>query len=67
MEILVNNIKSFFTADVLTVDELLKEKNFTFKLLVVKINGKLIKRTEYKTTTVHDGDNVAVIHMISGG
>lgn len=67
MEILLNNEKQKFEYNVLTIEELLKEKNFTFKLLVIKINGTLIKKADYKTATVKHGDNVAVIHMISGG
>ncbi|MCD4771767.1 MAG: sulfur carrier protein ThiS, partial [Bacteroidales bacterium] len=54
-------------ADQLTIDELIKLKNFTFKLLVTKINGKLVKKDERKNAIIKDGDNVAVLHMISGG
>ena len=42
-------------------------KKFTFKMLVIKINGKLIKKEQYESAKIVDGDNVAVIHLISGG
>ncbi len=67
MDITLNNRKETIEADTLTIAELLKYKNFTFKLLVIKINGVLIKKDSYDTATVKDGDNVAVIHLISGG
>ena len=67
MRITLNNRKEIFEAEQLTVDELIKLKNFTFKLLVTKINGKLVKKDERKNAIINDGDNVAVIHMISGG
>jgi len=34
---------------------------------VVKINGTLIRKPEYDTSTVKDGDVVEIIHLISGG
>ena len=67
MEIILNTRKETFKKNQLTISELLVEKNFTFKFLVIKINGKLIKKENYKTATVKDGDDVMVLHLISGG
>jgi len=67
MRITLNNRTEELHQSSLTVTELLQVKNFTFKLLVVKINGKLIRKEEYNTATINDGDNVSVLHMISGG
>ena len=67
MKITLNNRTESFDVDSLTVSELLEKKNFTFKLLVIKINNKLIKKEDYQTATINDGDIVAVIHLISGG
>ena len=67
MKILLNNRDENIDADSLTIKELLKYKNFTFKLLVVKINGKLIKKDQYDTATIRNGDDVAVLHLTSGG
>ena len=67
MNIILNNRHESFKADKLTVNELLKVKNFTFRMLVIKINGKLIKKTEYDTSTISDGDKVMIMHLVSGG
>lgn len=67
MKILLNNREETFDADQMTVEELLEQKNFTFKLLVTKINGKLVKKGERSDTVIRDGDDVTVLHMISGG
>jgi thiamine biosynthesis protein ThiS len=67
MKITLNNREESFTEDSLTVNDLLKIKSFTFKMLVIKINGKLIKKTEYDSALIYDKDNVNVIHLISGG
>jgi len=51
----------------LTVDLLLKRREYAFPLMIVKINGSFISREEYKDTLVMDNDNVQVVHTIAGG
>lgn len=67
MKIILNNKEEVLNAERLTVNELLKIKNFTFKMLVIKVNGQLIKKPQFDTATIHDGDDVMVLHLISGG
>ena len=67
MKILLNNISEEIAGENVSVNELLRYKNFTFKMLVIKINGNLVKKTEYDSAMIHDGDDVHVLHLISGG
>ncbi|PIX36213.1 MAG: thiamine biosynthesis protein ThiS [Bacteroidetes bacterium CG_4_10_14_3_um_filter_31_20] len=67
MEITLNNTKENFTPAELSISEILKIKNFTFKMLVTKVNGNFIKRDDYDKVFVKNGDNVSIIHLISGG
>ncbi len=67
MKILLNNNNEHFESESMTISELLKVKNFTFKMLIVKINGTLVKKSDYETATIADGDDVNVLHLISGG
>jgi sulfur carrier protein len=67
MILTLNNQTESFDQETLNITELLKIKNFTFKALVVKINGQLIRKHQYSETLVHSGDKVDVIHLISGG
>jgi sulfur carrier protein len=67
MKIQLNNNPESFTGETLSVTELLKEKNFTFKMLIVKINGQLVKKADYDFVKVKEGDDVMVLHLISGG
>lgn len=67
MQIILNNNLESFDKEKLTVNELLEKKNFTFKMLVIKINGKLIPKDRYDSTLINNGDNVSVLHLISGG
>jgi len=67
MKIILNNNPEEIPGASVSVNELLSLKNFTFKMLIIKINGTLVKKTEYKTTMISDGDDVTVLHLISGG
>jgi len=68
MKIILNNNPETIDYDgELTIDELLKLKKFSFKMLVIKINGRLIKKEDYSTAIIQNDDNVAIIHLISGG
>ncbi len=51
----------------MTIVRILKIMNYTFRMLVVKVDGKLIKKHEYESTIVSHGADVKVIHLISGG
>lgn len=67
MQIILNNTSEELTGDTLSISELLKVKNFTFRMLVIKVNEKLVKREDYDNVFVKNGDNVSVLHLISGG
>lgn len=67
MKILLNNREEAIDCEVMCVSELLRLKSFTFKMLVIKINGILVKKADYETAVIRDGDEVQVLHLISGG
>ena len=50
-----------------SVKELLKRMKYTFPLVIVKINNKIIPRSKYSEATVPNNSKIAVIHMTSGG
>ncbi len=67
MQITLNNRVENFESESLSIEDILLIKNFTFKLLVTKINGKLVKKVNRSEALVKDGDNVLILHLISGG
>jgi sulfur carrier protein len=67
MNIILNNNNESFEAEQLSITELLALKKFTFKMLIIKINGQLVKQENYSGTYIKDGDDVMVLHLISGG
>jgi len=67
MKITLNNTPEEIDIDKITMGELIKYKNFTFKLLITKINGKLVNKEDRDKTYIIEGDDVIVLHLISGG
>jgi len=53
--------------DGMTVADILKARNYIFRMIAVQVNGELVPRGTYDRTAVPDGADVQVIHMISGG
>ncbi len=51
----------------MTIDIILRIMKYTFKMLVIKVNGELIKKEEYGTKNVTVNSEVKIIHLISGG
>ncbi len=51
----------------MTIDRILKIMNYTFRMLVVKVNGELISKESYKTKIIPENAEVQIIHLIAGG
>ena len=67
MNISLNNRPEKFDLEVMTVEQMLEIKKFSFRMRVVKINGKFIKKEDYGTALIQDGDNVQMLYLMSGG
>ncbi len=67
MKVQVNGNDVEQAGDTATVQELLASLRYSFPLIVVKVNGVLVKRDAYGSTSLKDGDSVDAYHLVSGG
>lgn len=67
MNIILNNNPESFEKNEISISEILQEKNYVFKMLVIKVNDKVVRKDEYNNTFVKEGDNVVILHLVSGG
>lgn len=51
----------------LTVRGLLDEEQFIFRHIIVRVNGEYVPEDHYASTSIADGDDVIVLHLIAGG
>lgn len=67
MKIILNNREEELNGDSVTVREMLEMKKFTFRMRIIKINGVLIPKEMYDLSLIHEGDDVQMIYLMSGG
>ncbi len=67
MKIMLNNRLEIFDGDTFSVSQIMEIKSFKFRMLVVRLNDLLVKKDEYQSTMVKDGDDLKIIHLVSGG
>ena len=51
----------------MTVRALLDEKVFTFRHIIVRVNGEYVPEEQYDSYPIKDGDDVMVLHLMAGG
>jgi sulfur carrier protein len=51
----------------MTVADILKKKNYVFRMLAVWVNGEFVPRGTYGKAPVPDGADVKIMHGIAGG
>lgn len=51
----------------LTIKLLLEALKYSFPMLVVKVNKKVVPKDKYSQTCIKDKDIIDVVHLISGG
>jgi thiamine biosynthesis protein ThiS len=67
MRILLNNREEEFSDKSISVSDMLILKKFSYKMRIIKINGTLISKDKYDSTVIHDGDDVQMLYLMSGG
>ncbi|MDW7739430.1 MAG: sulfur carrier protein ThiS [Bacillota bacterium] len=53
--------------DNLTVEKLLSEMNYTYPMILVKVNGQPVKAEEWSEFIIPDNAVVQAHHLIAGG
>jgi len=51
----------------MTVQRVLEVMNYTFRMLVIKVDDRLVKRDDYASFPIPSGADVKVIHLVAGG
>lgn len=67
MKIILNNREEILNGETLTVNGMLLQKKFSFRMRIIKINGVLVPKDKYDSTLIKEGDNVQMLYLMSGG
>lgn len=63
----LNNRKFDNWNEGLTIEDVIKIMNYTFPMLVIKVNGKVVKRKDCASFILNENDDLKIHHLISGG
>jgi sulfur carrier protein len=67
MKLMVNG-QEVSLSEELTVTELLSHRNVKMPEMVsVELNGRILRRPEFDTTSIADGDKVEFLYFMGGG
>jgi sulfur carrier protein len=67
MKLVVNGTESNL-AEGLTVNQLLIEQEVKMPEMVsVELNGQILKRPEFESTTLNEGDKIEFLYFMGGG
>lgn len=61
------NTEAYLWHPGMTVRSLLDEKVFTFRHIIVRVNGEFVPEENYEKFAIHDEDDVIVLHLMAGG
>jgi sulfur carrier protein len=55
------------TADGIVVSELINELGLKAERLAIEINRRIVRRADWPSTTLSEGDKVEIVHFVGGG
>ncbi|MEW6417579.1 MAG: sulfur carrier protein ThiS [Nitrospirota bacterium] len=66
MRLTVNG-ETLETSNVVTITELLNELRIEPHMVAVEVNLSIIKKADYSTFRLHEGDKVEIVNFVGGG
>jgi len=51
----------------MNIKDMLKMCNYSFPLIIIRVNEELILKNDYERFIIPDNSKIQVIHLISGG
>jgi sulfur carrier protein len=51
----------------ITLAELIAELSLAAERLAIELNRKVVRRADWQTTALHEGDRIEIVHFVGGG
>jgi sulfur carrier protein len=51
----------------ISIADYLVSRELKDRLVVVELNGNIIKRTDFSSVTINAGDEIEIVHFVGGG
>ncbi len=53
--------------DSISLLDYLNSNGYNVKVVAVELNGKIVKKSDFENTCLHDGDSVEIVSFVGGG
>lgn len=63
----LNNRQFEYWKEGMTIEDVIKIMKYSFPMLVIKVNGKVVNRKECVNYLLKENDDLKIHHLISGG
>jgi thiamine biosynthesis protein ThiS len=54
-------------SDTLSLEQLVSQLDLPIMRVAVEVNRHVVRRTDWASTRLHDGDRIEIIHFVGGG
>jgi len=54
-------------SDTISLDQLIDDLELPATRLAIEVNRKVVRRADWVTTKLHDGDHIEIVHFVGGG
>lgn len=67
MLLYINGQSREIPSEVDTIQRLLDHLNIAKKILIIQHNQEILKRENYSSTPLKEGDKIEIVHFVGGG
>ena len=67
MRVYVNGENKEFSEERLSLEQFVTELDLSARRLAIEVNGQIVRRSDWSSTLVKDGDTVEIVHFVGGG
>jgi len=67
LRIYVNGENKEFSEERLSLEQFVTELDLPDRRLAIEVNGQIVRRSDWSSTLVKDGDTVEIVHFVGGG
>jgi len=67
VQIQINGEQREFAQSSIALSELIEQLSLTPQRIAIEVNRQIIRRADWKSTNIRDGDRVEIVQFVGGG
>ena len=67
MRVQINGEQREFPQPSLCLEELIEQLSLAPQRIAIEVNQQIIRRSDWATTKLNDGDRIEIVHFVGGG